>query len=186
MFKKVHTISFIVLLLGITLLTGCGFHLRGAAPLPPNIKSISLHSATPYSLLMQELKEIFVSMKIAVVTPTEHPDLILVIDSETFSSTSLVQSASSSTEQYIMYYTITYHLDDAKNQSIWGPKNLRLSQTYSINQNEVLTTGTIEQTIQQQLQQEAAGRIIVQLGSVDAQKALMASSAQPPVPHTPS
>lgn len=153
------------------LLTGCGFHLRGAPALPPNIHTMGIQSGSPYDNLTLQLTQVISSMGIKVVPVSEHPPLVMVIDNQVFSTNSYTQSASSSTQQYIMYYNIAYHITNGSNVTILGPKTITLSETYSLNQNQVLSTDSVEQSIQQQLQQDAVFQIITQLGSQDAQTA---------------
>ncbi|NNM59155.1 MAG: hypothetical protein HKM04_05010 [Legionellales bacterium] len=162
-----------LLVLSFTLfLSGCGFHLRGAPPLPPNLHRLGVQSNAPYGALTQNLTQVLKSIGLIISPANEHPPLSLVIDSESFSSTSYTQSSSSSTEQYIMYYTVTYHLINSKSESIWGPKVIKQSQIYSLNQNQVLSTDTVQQSVELQLQQDAVYQIIAQLGSSDAQAAI--------------
>lgn len=171
--NKIHLKWHNAALIAMTLfLSGCGFHLRGAPPLPPNLKSLAVQSNAPYGPLTQNLTQVLSSIGLTIIPANEHPQLSIVIESEAFSSTSYTQSSSSSTEQYIMSYTVSYHLSDSKNATIWGPKVIKLSQIYSINQNQVLSTDSVQQSIQSQLQQEAVYQLISQLGSLDAQTAL--------------
>lgn len=162
------------------LLTGCGFHLRGNPPLPPNLHEISIQSSQPYGPLTLQLTQIFRSMHIQVVPPTQHPPVTIVIDSESVSNNTTIQSASSSIQQYIMYYTVVYHLVNAKAETIYGPKTITLSEPYSINQNQVLNTDSVQQSLEQELQQQVVYQIIQQLGSQDAQVALTTLKAAPP------
>jgi LPS-assembly lipoprotein len=168
------------------LLTGCGFHLRGAPPLPPSFHEIGIQSSQPYGQLTLQLTQILNAMHVKVVPLTQHPAVVLVIDSEVFTSDTTTQSASSSTQQYIMYYIVTYHLANATGGTIFGPRTLKLSEPYSVNQNQVLSTGSVQQSLQQELEQEAVYQIIQQLGSQDAQTALNNLGQQPPKPKSAS
>ncbi|MBY0544891.1 MAG: hypothetical protein K2Q14_05000 [Gammaproteobacteria bacterium] len=183
MTKMTHQNNFFALLLlsgFMLLLSGCGFHLRSNPPLPSNLHEMAIQSASPYGKLTQLLTSILTQMGVNIIPAIQKPPLTLVIDSEAFSSNSYTQSSSSSTEQYIMYYTIIYHLANAKGVSIFGPKVVRLAQQYSLNQNQVLSTDSVEQSVQSQMQQDAVYQIITQLGSTDAQVALKSINSSPP------
>lgn len=185
-FKKANASAMTLLTSMAFLLAGCGFHLRGTPPLPPSIHEVGIQSSQPYGPLTLELTQILNAMHIQVTPLTQHPPLVLVVDDETFTSNTTTQSASSSTQQYIMYYTVVYHLADGKGNTIYGPKTIRVSEPYSVNQNQVLSTGSVEQSIQQELEQEAVYQIIQQLGSQDAQNALNNLNKQPPKTKTAS
>jgi LPS-assembly lipoprotein len=163
--------SWVILFLAL-FIAGCGFHLRGMAPLPPNIKVIGLQSINPYGSLTQLLKQILPSLGAQIVPVTDNPPIILAIDSDTFGTDSTVQSASSSTQQYTMTYVVVYHVEDAKGNTLFGPKQIHLSEIYSVNQNQVLSTDSVQQNTEHDLQQQAVIQIVTQLGSTSAQQAL--------------
>lgn len=163
---------FWIIALCAALIAGCGFHLRGIAPLPSNVKVIGLKSVTPYGSLSQLLKQILPSLGAQIVPLSDNPPVILAIDSDTFSTDSTVQSASSSTQQYTMKYVVVYHVEDAKGKVIFGPKEVHLSEIYSVNQNQVLSTDSVQQNAEHDLQQQAVMQILTQLGSTSAQQAL--------------
>jgi LPS-assembly lipoprotein len=159
-------------MLFICLLAGCGFHLRGSLPLTTELKVLAINSANPYGTLTLQLKQILQSMGAQIVPEESHPALTLFIDNESFTETSITQSASFSVQQYMMVFTVTYHLTDKKGNAIYSPKPVIVKQLYSVNQNQVLSTDAQLQTLQQEMQQTAVYQILSQLNSVEAKTAL--------------
>ena len=155
--------------------------------IPKQINEIRIISATPYSALSLTLRQLLLSMHIQVIPPNQPAAFSLSIERETFRSNSMTQSASSSSQQYILYYDVTYHLENRAGQTLFGPKTLTLSETYSVNQNQVLTTSTIQTTLQTKLQEDAAYQILSQLSAQEAQAAIATSLSAPvaPVPAKP-
>lgn len=49
--------QFLILLVALGQLAGCGFHLRGAQTLPPQVDQVALSAIAPHSLLVRELDD---------------------------------------------------------------------------------------------------------------------------------
>lgn len=135
--------------------SGCGFHLRGSLPLSTDLKILAINSSSPYGPLTLQLKQILKSMGAQVVATENHPPITIYIDNEGFTQNSVTQSASFSVQQYMMFYTVNYHVVDKAGRTIFGPKTITIKQLYSVNQNQVLSTDAQLQNLQQQMQQTA-------------------------------
>lgn len=165
-------------LLGLCLnLSACGFHLRGTLNAPLTFKQINLETNQPYGTLAITLKRLFESSGITVFSSPKPSIFTLRINRETVQNVSVVQSASSTTEQYRLIYTLNYEVDNAEGKALWGPKTLTVSDTYAVNQNQTLSTDQIQTDLQDKLEKDAANQIIYQLSAKQATQALSASPA---------
>lgn len=165
MFKSL-TISLICIVL-----TACGFHLRGAVPLPQQLKVMYIEAA-PYSPLTLALKQTLRSAGITLVSDAKSAPVTLQIVSEQFTQQIVNISANTLVNTYNLQYTVTLQLLNSAGAVIYGPVQVKTSSSYAVSDTQILGDNTQLSVQQQSMQQDAAGLIFNRLNSIDARNAV--------------
>ncbi len=152
----------------ISLISGCGFHLREHATFPKALNPLYIDSVVPYSELTLELKQILKSQGIVLVDSRKDAKYTLEIRGETTSTDTLSQSASSSTTQYVLYYTVTYAITRQDGTVVFGPKTVSNQRNYTVNQAQVLSSNSQVTALTEEMQHDAISLMFDQLSSKQA------------------
>ena len=92
----------------------------------------------------------------------------LEIRGETTSTDTLSQSASSSTTQYVLYYTVTYAITRQDGTVVFGPKTVSNQRNYTVNQAQVLSSNSQVTALTEEMQHDAISLMFDQLSSKQA------------------
>lgn len=157
----------LTLCLGILLTVGCGFHLKKEPPLPEELHSIYFKSAYPYSHLTLVLKQVLRSQGIKLTDEPNEAQLTLNVISETYSSSTLSESASAATKEYSLTYTVKYSLLDQDGETVYGPKQIQTFRYYTVNEDQVISSTNELDVIHREMQRDALYQMLNQLGSED-------------------
>lgn len=120
-------------------LAGCGFHLRGAANLPPQLHTLYLKSDRPFTPFMNELRS---SLKLSGVhlTPSaKDAPYTLEISNETLNTQETSIGGSQQIRDYTATYSIQYDIKNNDGKTIYGPNTISDKQTITVLANEILT-----------------------------------------------
>ena len=152
------------MLLGITmlsLLAGCGFHLRGSlASWPVSLETLAIdYQAAQLGLkapLFQQLGQLNVHI-------SENARHRLVI--ENLESSNLVASYDTQgrPQQYTLTQTVTFHLIDTQSLVKQGPKTLSKSRTYRFDSSQIGGYTQEQRLLEQELQKTLLFELIQQL-----------------------
>lgn len=162
----------IILLLSCFFLFSCGFHLRGSYQLPPNLKAIYLQSSTPYSPLMNQLRQSLKASQVNVVDDPMKAPFTLNIQSENLSTSQTSIGGSEVARQYTVTYSASYTLQDAKGKTIFGPRTASTQTTLTLMSNEELTSSSKLNDTKLGMTQELVSQILFQLSSKNARAAM--------------
>ena len=169
--KKIwhHTLAFTFLLF---LLTGCGFHLRGHEPLPPQLRIMYFEPNSPYTALTKELRHSLQSMKITLVDSAKQAPVTLKVISDKFNQAVTSVGASGQTSTYVITYTVTFQLLDSHGNPIIPTQTASSVHSYSIMTNQYLGGLSYQSSLQSQMQREAVYQILDRLRSYNTRQAL--------------
>jgi LPS-assembly lipoprotein len=160
--------SYLLLLMSISLVTACGFHLRTQALFPTALNPLYVQSGQPYSALTLELKQILQSQDIKLVDRRKDAKYTLEIRDQSTSTATLSQSASSSTTQYILYYHVAYAITRQDGTVVFGPKTITSQRNYTVNQAQVLSSDSQVASLTAEMQHDTISLMFDQLSSQDA------------------
>jgi len=154
------------------LLTGCGFHLRGAYPLPPQLRTMYLQSDKPYSDLTKQIKMTLALSNVKLTAdPTQAP-IILALSNENFSTYQTSVGNSTQTRNYNATYAVTYQLQNKYGNDITAAKTISNSSTITVNQNEILENSNKLNIVKQNLIRDLVMKLMFQLSSKNTIMAL--------------
>ncbi len=165
-FFKLFSISFAILL------SGCGFHLRGYAPLPAQLHVLHLQTDEPYSPLSKRLQKILQSMGIILVPCAQQAPVTLQILASNFIQMITSVGSSGQITTYILTQTIVYQLTDCSNKVIYGPQTVSTTRTYSIAANQILGDTAALNSLKNEMQRDVIYQILNHLRAPCTQRAL--------------
>jgi len=158
----------------VAMTAACGYHLRGSTRVNANFTSIGILPVQPVDALYGVLQRTLQAYGITVVEPspgTVHKSLTLTINHYNFSEHSLAMGNNNQSSRSRLSLQIEYVLDNlekthknnATKENINTPREVNISREYSLNTNAMLQTNYEKETLQQEMLQEAASQIILQI-----------------------
>jgi LPS-assembly lipoprotein len=161
-----------LLLILVCSLTACGFHLRGYAPLPPELHTLYLQSNSPYSALTKQLQQVLKSSGVILVQDSQDAPLTLQILSDNFGQQITGQGASGQISTYQLSYTVSYQLLDAKGRVVQPPQMVGTTRSYAINSNQILGDTTVQTGLKDDMRRDLIYQLLNRLRSRNTLKAL--------------
>ena len=119
----------LIALLVLLIISSCGFHLRSMIRVP--FKTISLEGKE--LSFTKNLKQILKSNKVAIVSPTENPELRIELMSEESEKRILSLSGQGLVREFEIFYRVRYRIKTSDSE-IWSQENIietRKDFTYS-------------------------------------------------------
>lgn len=153
-------------------LTGCGFQLRGAHALPPQLHTIYLQSGKPYSDLTKQVKMFLKLSNINLVDDPKQAPIILVLSNEDFSTYQTSVGNSTQTRNYNATYTVNYQLQNKYGNDITKTKTISSLKMITTNQNEILENSNKLNIAKQNLIRNLVMKLMFQLSSKNTIKEL--------------
>ena len=118
-----------ITLLTLLMITSCGFHLRGMTEV--SFKTVSLEGKE--LSFTKNLKKTLTSNKVAIVLPTENPELRIELLSEESEKRILSLSGQGLVREFEVFYRVRYRVKTADSET-WSQENVletRRDFTYS-------------------------------------------------------
>jgi LPS-assembly lipoprotein len=161
------TITFLFLLI-----SSCGFHLRGHVSIPPELKILYLQSKTPYADFEQTMRARLRSYDITLTDTAAEAPLTIEILSTNWQQTPGAFSTNLTTRQYTLTLVITYQLLSSKGIVVIPPNSVTATTAFTIDSSQLLSSTDLGQQYHDNLQEDAASRVMSQLVSKNSRKAI--------------
>ena len=119
----------IIVLLVLLMITSCGFHMRGMTEI--SFKTISLEGKE--LSFTKNLKKVLNSNKVAIVLPSENPELRVELIGEESEKRILSLSGQGLVREYEIFYRVRYRIKTSDSET-WSQENIletRRDFTYS-------------------------------------------------------
>ncbi|KOR31469.1 hypothetical protein TI04_00635 [Achromatium sp. WMS2] len=153
------------LTLGILLMTGCGFQLRGSLNIPTHIIPLYIQ-AVPGSSIALVMQELLTSNSISTTIDVGKAKLIVHIIKEDHNSRVIAVNKYGKVLSSELSYQVTFEFLDNKGSVIREPNTIMVSRNYVNPEVEVLGKTEEANMIRQDLEQEMATRILIRLRSL--------------------
>lgn len=150
-----------------SLLTSCGFHLRGLdkAVLPAELAELRVavqDSVAAHDPLLVAMREALTTRAGARIT--ERPDVpVLVLFGERADGQVLSVGATGKVSEYLLRYEVSFRLLDAEGKERLAPQTIRLQRSYTFDPLNVLAKEREEQSLKREMRADAAGQIVRRL-----------------------
>jgi len=146
------------LVLLLSLLSSCGYHLRGAISLPSGLKSIYLDGASP--TLRERVKQVIASNDLVLSDTSENTGLIIHVYNEESHRRILSLSAGGAANDFELAYELNYDVLDAKNKVLVQHQTISVKREYFNNQQAIIAKDNEELVIKGEMYKQAVGSML--------------------------
>ncbi len=173
----------LVLLLAIgTLLSSCGFHLRGLVELPPELDSIYIEGGLPNSLMRDILRQKLIASKVNVLERQEESGAVLYILKDDVTRRIASINTAGQPNEYELKYQLSYRLADGQGQELLATRTLSQLRTYRYDPNNILSNEEEAFRIKREMARAAVNQMLRQISAGMRQRARMQGGGAVPAP----
>lgn len=156
-------------------LTGCGFHLRGAPDIPPEMARTYIATDDPYSLFYRKLEDRLRENGVQLVDSSTAATAEFAILVDDTGQRVLSVSARNVPREYEVYYTIYYSLVSGEKILI-EPQSKTLTRDYTYDETRVLGKAREEELLREAIADDLVRLVMIQLSSDNGAKPVAAGS----------
>jgi LPS-assembly lipoprotein len=164
-----HYPKLIVSCLLVSLISGCGFHLRGKVDLPLGIEPFYISSKNTNDVIYIELNNIFNANGLTLTEDPTAANYQLVITKQKPDRRSTAVGIDGRTAEYQLLETATYVLKDKKGRVASGPIEITERRTLQNNPNRVISTESEEKLLRTEMKRNLARKLARQISKFDFQ-----------------
>lgn len=156
---------FLGVLLAAVMTAACGFHLKGAAPLPAGVRNIYVATSDELSPFSIELKRALHESGATLATSAEGADAIIRVAQDRTGRRVLSVSARNTPQEYQVFYVIGYSIDRGDKQAV-PPQEIELTRAYSFSESELLAKQREETILRDAMARDLADLVVRRLASL--------------------
>ncbi len=157
-------------LLLLTLLSACGFHLRGAVTLPPVLEKTFIEARDPFTGIAAALRRELQSAGARIVDDRGQATAVLHIVSQRSVRRVLSVGSSGKASEYELFEEVGFELLDPGGKVLVERQSLRLARDFVFDETQLL--GKVEEAddIRRQMRRSLARQIIARIGVASGPK----------------
>jgi len=161
----IHHSSFIIMLTAATLLSACGFQLRGTAQLPFN--SIYVQAPPTSQLATQVRRAVQAGSSTRLTDAPEQAEVILQIVSEAQEKQILSLSGGGRVSEFLLRYRVLFRLTDSKNREHIPASEIVLQRDFSFSDDQALAKEAEEALLYRDMRSDAVRQLVRRLQSAN-------------------
>lgn len=152
-------------------LAACGFHLRKALSLPPDLGPVQVVARDPYSPLPQALTLALqrAGAEVRRGSRAEAGIATLHILSERWASTPVSIDAQGRAQEYALRYAVVFRLQDANGEDLVPQQAVELSRDYVSSPTDLTGTDSERDLLSRELEREMTASIIRRIDGASRQ-----------------
>ncbi len=143
----------------LTLVSGCGFQLRGVIAIPDQLKVLHLKGNNT-SALYQAVEQYLQSSGVELVDSPEQAPYQIELLNEKLDRRSASLNSRAKIEEYELRTTLTYTVRDDKGETLIKPTQIFTERTYGYDENNVNATTAEEVLLRQEMRENLAGQLV--------------------------
>lgn len=147
-----------------SLVAGCGFQLRGAAPLP--FDSIYVEAAPASQFAVQLRRAMRAAGGVRIAERPEQAEVVLQIVNELHERQILSLSGGGRVSEYQVRYRVAYRLTDARKREHLPKSEIVLSRSYSYSDDQALGREAEEALLYRDMRNDAVQQLVRRLQAV--------------------
>ena len=152
-------ISICLILITIFFLSGCGFTLRTAQSLPPQLHQVYYQTDHPFDSFELALKRALRASNVVLLAePNKTAPVLHVTSSYAQATTSSISTSSG--RVYNLNYTATVSINDASGKLLLAAQTMSAARDITLLPGEVIETSPQVEIVKQELLQELATKIL--------------------------
>lgn len=148
-----------------TLAAGCGFQLRGAASVPPEMARTYLETVDRHSLFYRSLREHLIIAGVTVVDSALDATAIFTIESDVTGQRVLSVSARNVPTEFEVFYTVNYSVRTEK-KTLLSTRSQTLIRDYTWDETLVLGKEKEEQLLRDAITDDLVRVVLIQLSAI--------------------
>ena len=153
------------LLLTALLGTGCGYQLRGAATLPPEMDKTRIVIDDEYSSLARRVRVMLERSGVEFVTVDEASAILEIPENEIVTEV-LTIADNARVREYRVTHTVKFRLTDDRGQELIGWQTLRQSREISFDEQRILASSREQEYLREDLAETMAQLLVARLESI--------------------
>lgn len=153
-----------VLLLTLLSIAACGFHLRGAPQLPPQMARTYIDTEDRYSLFYRLLRQELAAAGVVLVDSAAEADAVFSILSDETDQRVLSVSARNVPREYEVYYSV-YFTVQSNDGLLLEPQLQTGTRDYTYDETQVLGKSREEELLREAIARDLVRIILIQLSS---------------------
>jgi len=148
--------------LACTLLSACGFHLRGALTLPPGLEEIQIKARDPYSALARSLERSLAHNGVTLVPASERDAYVAVLNilSERWQSRPQSVDQFGRAQEYNLRYAVVFVLHNADGDVLVPQQAVELARDYVSAPDDATGIDSERELLTQEMQREMNASIL--------------------------
>jgi len=147
----------------LSLLNGCGFHLRGKIELPESLQALKLQTPNSNNQLARELQRTLKRNDIAV---SENASTVLNILNETTKKRTIALDSRGKSGQYEITQTVSFSVTNQDKRELLPATDIQISRSYRYSELEVSAKDEEENLILKEINQALVRRILNSLSTI--------------------
>jgi LPS-assembly lipoprotein len=147
------------------LLTACGFHVRGAANLPPEISVVYIDSVNRYSEFYQALVTEIRGSRLTLADNSEKADTVIRVSQDISGRRVLSVSARNVPTEFEVSYTVRFSVF-MEGEEVLTPKQLVRIREYTYDETLVLGKAREEEVLRRAIAADLVGMVIQHLSAI--------------------
>lgn len=148
------------LLAGALFLQGCGWHLRGAQPLPSELQTLHLQIASENSQFARSLKRSFKTMDVMLTDSSSDAPYTLSVSPIRNDRRVLSTTGTAKVAEYVLTSSITYSVSDTNGERLVEPTLISTEKTYLYNRNNAVSSYEEESLLREEMQRDLIQQLI--------------------------
>ena len=159
------TLKQLTCLIGLLILSGCGFELQNTGNLNEKIDSIYIQTVDPYSSFYRSIKDSLRNNGVMISDKRDEASYVLVIKEDISSDRILSISAKNTPMEYEIAYQVVWSLFKGNQEIISDTKHIEI-QDYSFDQNRLLGKRKEAEYLNDSLAAKISNGVLLKLGSI--------------------
>lgn len=157
----------LIMVFAVSLLQGCGFHLRGKVDLPPTL-SVMYVKVNGYPALESELKDALRQNGVDVVSNPSESSSTVDLFNVLFERNLRTVNTRGKVTGYVLRYTVIFSVEDAGGELLLDRGVVRLTRNFDFDSTQVLQAEEEEAFLREGMEQEIALQILRRLSFIAA------------------
>ena len=159
------TLKQLTCLIGLLILSGCGFELQNTGNLNEKIDSVYIQTLDPYSSFFRSIKDALRNNGVMISDKRDEASYVLVIKEDISSDRILSISAKNTPMEYEIAYQVVWSLFKGNQEIISDTKHIE-TQDYSFDQNRLLGKRKEAEYLNDSLAEKISNGVLLKLGSI--------------------
>ncbi|WP_119718645.1 LPS-assembly lipoprotein LptE [Cognatilysobacter tabacisoli] len=176
-----HPLRSLALSVLVLAVSACGFQLRDALTLPPDLGPVRVVSVDRYSPLAESLSQ-SIERAGATLAGADSGDEVVVLDllSEQWGDTPISVDAFGRSQEFSLRYAVIFELRAADGSAIVPRQTIELARDYVSNPTNSIGTEGEREILQRELRREMAASVLRRIDTVARRAVTTAATAPPP------